>query len=119
MPSPSSLSQFGSYHVGHSGLTTFSAHITGFPHDPGNNKIKYSYDATTHFVLGHTDAIQVNTSFKDSSGSSGSPWVQSETIVGNTGWLNGVSSMSNGKQDFSPRFIDRIYNLHTTAFADR
>lgn len=85
MPSPSSLSQFGSYHVGHSGLTTFSAHITSFPHDPGNNKIKYSYDATTHFVLGHTDAIQVNTGFKDSSGSSGSPWVQSETIVGNTG----------------------------------
>ncbi|OZG51882.1 hypothetical protein CLV65_0224 [Pseudoscardovia suis] len=58
MPSSLSLSQFGSYHVGHSGLTTFSAHITGFPHDPGNNKIKYSYDATTHFVLGHTDTSE-------------------------------------------------------------
>lgn len=114
-----SLSRFGSYHVGHSGLTAFNAHIAGFPLNPGDNKVKYSYNAKTRFTLGCTDTIQVSTAFRDSRGSSGSPWIQSETITGNTGWMNGVTSKTDGKHDFSARFTERVYSLYTTALSDK
>lgn len=110
---------YGSDNFGHSGLTSFSARIVGYPNNPGNNTTREFFSAQTSSVPFVVDAIRADNGFSNPHGSSGGPWLQLYNSSSGTGWINGVTSCSSGDKLFSPRFTDRVYTMFNVANKDK
>jgi hypothetical protein len=110
---------FGANDFGHSGLTSFSARVVGYPASPGGAEVRMYFTALTGAKPLVADGIEIGNGFSDPHGSSGSPWLQLYNSSTGTGWVNGVVASTGGGKLYSPRFTDRVYTMFNTANQDR